>query len=186
MPERVNKTEVPIEDCRMTLEQALEGKTIPEEIRVNLVIIDVIHLSFDGRVHKGQMVVHKDLEKELLEIFAELLALEFPIHQVIPIVKYSWLDEESMNANNSSAFNYRMKSGRDELSNHALGIAVDINPFQNPCIEDGVIEPEGAIYDKNVPGTITDEIVEIFTSRGWTWGGNWNRLQDYHHFEKTE
>ena len=36
-------------------------------------------------------------------------------------------------------------------------------------------------------GTITaaSDIVRIFKSKGWTWGGDWTSLKDYQHFQKN-
>ena len=71
-------------------------------------------------------------------------------------------------------------------SNHAFGRAIDINPFQNPYIKDGLVEPVGAIYKLDQPGTLTVEIVEFLKKRGGIWGGDYHDLKDYHHFEKLQ
>lgn len=62
--------------------------------------------------------------------------------------------------------------------------AIDINPLNNPCIRDGLTEPEGAVYDPEQPGTLTDEIAEFLEERGWKWGGHYENLKDYMHLEK--
>ena len=56
----------------------------------------------------------------------------FPVAGVAPIVCFGWSDEASMAADNSSAFNYRLIAGTDQLSQHALDQAVDINLRENP------------------------------------------------------
>jgi hypothetical protein len=90
--------------------------------------------------------------------------------------------------NNTSAFNYRKVAGKNSLSNHSFGIAIDINPFQNPAIySDGNISPKGASYDTKKAGTIDEKsfITIEFKKLGWTWGGDWNSLKDYQHFQKV-
>src|SRR3989344_3798220 len=174
-------------DSEITLEEALAGKEIPEEIKNNLILINVFYFSFDGLTHSGQLVVHKKVAYELMKIFDELLKIKFPIEKVIPVSAYSWIDEDSMLANNTSAFNYHLIYGTNKLSNHSYGLAIDINPRTNPYVaEDGKIFPAGASYNSGKPGAIAkgDEVVSLFTSRGWEWGGSWQDRKDWQHFEK--
>jgi hypothetical protein len=92
-----------------------------------------------------------------------------------------------MDDNNTSAFNYRNVANTNRLSNHSYGRAIDFNPFTNPAVySDGKISPQGAKYNKNKPGTLTQEseLVKFFKSKGWQWGGDWNSLKDYQHFDK--
>jgi len=175
-----------IVDSDMTFDEAVEGIDFPIEIRKNLTLINVMYVSFDNKIHKGQIVIHKKLSAELKEIFDELLAKRFPIDKVIPIVKYNWDDYSSMNDNNSSGFNYRVIDGTDKLSNHSFGVAVDINPKQNPFIAGKKVLPKGATYNKKEIGTITPEsvVVKAFKKRCWEWGGDWKSRKDYQHFEK--
>jgi hypothetical protein len=134
----------------------------------------------------GQLVVHRELEREVREIFREILLARFPLETMIPVVAFGWSDEASMEANNCSAFNYRLKVGKNNLSAHATGRAIDINPRQNPYIRGDLTLPPGAQYNVDAPGTLlaNGAVVRAFESRGWTWGGRWTTLLDYHHFEK--
>lgn len=171
-----------------TLAEALVGLKFPEEIRSTLSLISVQHLSFDGSVRCGQLIVHCDLATEVVEIFRELLSLRFPIEKIVPMPTYNWDDNASMEDNNSSAFNYRLIDGTDRLSNHSFGRSVDINPKQNPYVKGSVILPKTGVYDPSKPGTFVtgSEAVKAFTSRGFEWGGNWVSLKDRHHFEKID
>jgi len=173
-------------DSNISLQEALNGKDAPLNITNDLIIIDVEYYSFDGLLHKGQLVVHKELKKDLQEIFAVIKEKKFPVEKVIPINKYNWDDDLSMQDNNTSAFNYRLVAGTTRLSNHASGRAVDINPLINPMIKNGKSSPEGAVYNPKVKGTITKDsfIVKEFIKRGWEWGGNWKNYKDYQHFDK--
>jgi len=169
------------------LEEALAGLEIPSEIREALRLTNVRHFSFDGSVHSGQLVLHKDLTEDIQAIFDSLTEYKFPIRKVVPIVAYGWDDEASMEDNNTSAFNYRPATVLKILSNHAYGRAVDINPLQNPLFgQDGKIYPAHTVYDPLVPGTITkdSEIVKVFKSHGWEWLGDRDPYPDYQHFQK--
>ena len=175
-----------IVDSQLTLKEALAGLKIPQNVRKTLAIITVKYWGFDNKIHKGQLVINKKLSDEVKQIFNEIFNLRFPIYSVIPIVKFEWDDEKSMLANNTSAFNYRKIKGTDRLSNHSFGLAIDINPWLNPYVKKNSVEPEGASYNPELPGTITEysNVVKIFKSFGWDWGGDWTRGKDYQHFEK--
>ncbi|GAB4295538.1 MAG: M15 family metallopeptidase [Ignavibacteriaceae bacterium] len=173
-------------DSDLTIEEALQGKTLPKKIKDSLTLIDVEYYSFDGKLHRGQVVIHKSVAQDITEIFDIIKKTGFPIEKVIPISQYNWSDEASMQDNNTSAFNYRFISGSKILSMHAQGLAIDINPKLNPYIKNHLIAPEGASYNTMIPGTIDDtsRIVAEFKIRGWQWGGDWKKLKDYQHFEK--
>ncbi len=120
-------------------------------------------------------------------VFEVIKQTKFPVSKALPIVKYDWSDDASMQDNNSSAFNYRFIAGTDRLSNHALGKAVDINPMQNPVIyESGKISPTGGNYDPKKPGTFHKDspVLKKFLELGWRWGGDFVSFKDYHHFDK--
>ncbi|MFN3780674.1 MAG: M15 family metallopeptidase [Candidatus Kapaibacteriota bacterium] len=176
-------------DSDMTYEQAIQGTKAPKQILDSLVLIDVYYYSFDQKMHKGQLVVHRDLKDEILEIFEMIRILKYPIAKAIPIVKYNWSDEKSMLDNNTSSFNYRTISGTNRLSLHARGRAIDINPFINPVVyEDGKFVPKGTKYDINKIGTLhpTHPLVLEFKHLGWRWGGDFQSYKDYHHFDKEK
>ncbi len=173
-------------DSDFSLKEALSGISIPPGIKKLLTLVNVYYYSFDGRLHKGQIVINKYLAKDIQEIFNLIKKRKFPVNKVVPVFKYNWNDMASMKDNNTSAFNYRIVKGTNKLSEHATGRAIDINPQQNPQIKNGVINPKGSVYKINIPGTISDTsfIVKFFTEKGWNWGGNWKHFKDYQHFEK--
>lgn len=187
--------EVPIIDSKMTEKEAFDGLNprCPEEIRKSQKIVTVRYYSSGNSIHQGQLLVDGELEKDIMAVFELALQQHFPIHSVIPISDKRfrkdgrWDDDLSMEANNTSAFNYRSITGSSSrLSKHAYGRAIDINPFQNPYIKGDTILPEGAEYDPNVDGTLTPghPVVHAFLRLGWEWGGNWTSCKDYQHFEK--
>jgi peptidoglycan LD-endopeptidase CwlK len=174
-------------DSGFSFSDAIAGTNAPIEIVDNLSMVDVFYFSFDNCKHQGQIIVNSQLEDDVAEIFSLIEKMRFPIGSVIPIVTYGWKDEESMAANNTSSFNFRVIAGTTKLSLHSFGRAVDINPLQNPVIyPNGFIAPSGTIYDPQKKGAFnaTHPIVKEFLSRGWHWGGNFDQPKDYHHFEK--
>jgi hypothetical protein len=182
----------PIIDSDITLSEALR-KWAPRKFERKLAIVDVLYYSFDGRIHKGQLVVDERLEGDVRKVFGVILETRFPIASVVPISHDRFhkngrfnSDGASMKSNNTSGFNYRRATGKKILSMHSYGYAIDINPMQNPYIKRHTVFPPGAIYDPSKPGTLTRDcpVVKTFIRLGWTWGGNWKSLKDYQHFEK--
>jgi peptidoglycan LD-endopeptidase CwlK len=173
-------------DSNSSLNDALTGIDIPPGIKKLLTIINVYYYSFDGKLHKGQIVINKVLAKDIKDIFGRIAEKKFLVKKVIPINKYNWSDEASAEDNNTSAFNYRKVKGTKILSYHAAGRAIDINPMLNPQINNRRVFPKGSSYNIKVPGTISGSsfIVKSFLKKGWRWGGNWKHLKDYQHFEK--
>lgn len=172
-------------DSAMTLEEALAGKDMPEAVRNAQRLVDVEYLGFDGLGHRGQLVIDERVAEDIPPIFNDLKSIGFPVQGVVPVAVYGWDDEASMQANNSSAFNYRPVAGSDVLSEHARG-ALDLNPRLNPYIRGDFVQPAGAVYEPGAKGVIAagDPMVQIFKDRGWEWGGDWDGLKDYQHFEK--
>lgn len=182
-----------ITDSNMTVYEAIKHN-INKEATIDIVkdqrLVEVLYYSFDNKVHKGQVVIHRKLANDIQQIFALAYEMKFPIGKVIPISNpnYNWDDIKSVTDNNSSSFNYRNIAGSDSLSDHSEGRAIDINPLLNPFIEvNGKATPAKAVYDPKVPGTLTADhpIVKKFLELGWEWGGNWKKnVKDYQHFSK--
>jgi hypothetical protein len=182
-------------DSAMTRDEALRGldPACPAALRDRQELLTVRYYSFDGNLHQGQLLLDRDLAADVQAVFALILSGRFPVASAIPVAdprflkNGRWDDDLSMAANNSSAFNYREITGGGSLSRHSLGTALDINPLQNPYVKNGLVLPAGAVYDPAAPGTLTagHPVTREFLSRGWTWGGTWESLKDYQHFEKT-
>ena len=157
----------------------------------DLCYVKVTYWGYDEKPHIGELIVNKDIGKEVIEIFKELYAAKFPIMKMKLIDEYDAIDSKSMADNNTSAFCYREVDGKPgKLSKHSYGIAIDINPVQNPYVYNGKVSPiSGSDYldrSKISEGMIVanDVCYKAFTSRGWTWGGNWKYEKDYQHFQK--
>jgi hypothetical protein len=176
----------------------MENKSFSEgcttEIK-SLRYIRVLHYGFDGNIHIGELIVNQMIESDILEIFKELFDAQYPIEQMILIDEYDADDNLSMEANNSSCFNFRMIDGTTNLSKHAYGLAIDINPLYNPYIrtinDELVILPSNSMEyaDRSLECEYyikkNDVIYKAFASRGFTWGGDWTSSLDYQHFQKV-
>jgi len=131
-------------------------------------------------------------------IFDRLYELEFPINKAQPIRHYQGDDDLSMADNNTSAFNYRPIAGKRSLSVHAYGLAIDINPKQNPFVEFGEqgsarFKPDDGAkyanrmqfrYGKDERQGFAEDVIATFADNGFLyWGGFWNTPIDYQHFQ---
>ena len=150
------------------------------------------YYDFDGNIQTGEMVCNKAIAHDLLCIFRALFSKGYPICSICLVDDYGADDETSMRANNTSCFNYRTIAGSTTLSNHAFGMAVDVNPLQNPYVKGKWIQPSTAEEyvdrSKDFPHKIdeNDFCKEVFVSFGFTWGGDWRSVKDYQHFEKRK
>lgn len=160
--------------------------------------MNVLYYDFNGEIQTGELICNKGIAQDLVEIFYELYLNEYQIEKIRLIDEYNGDDTASMLDNNTSCFNYRMVDGTTSLSKHAIGCAIDINPFYNPYVvfnKDGsgehYISPEGSeLYadrSQNFPYKIdeNDLCYKLFKEHGFTWGGNWNSCKDYQHFQKV-
>lgn len=171
----------------------MQDISIPDNATISydeLRYLTVFHHDYEGKIKKGELVCNKAIAKDLLLIFRALFSRGYPIYSIRLVDDFNADDESSMRANNTSCFNYRNVAGSKTLSRHALGMAVDINPLQNPCIKGRHIQPStaGDYVDRNkdFPHKIDEDdfCKEVFTSFGFRWGGNWRSVKDYQHFEK--
>jgi hypothetical protein len=95
-----------------------------------------------------------------------------------------------MAADNTSAFNCRpVTSTTDRFSIHSHGKAIYINTVENPYVKGSTVLPAaGAEFlDRSDvrPGMITknDVVEKAFRTAKFAWGGDYNSLKDYQHFE---
>ena len=152
----------------------------------------ILYVDFDGVEHEGELVVHRKVADDVIDIFYQLYEAQYPLASVRLVDDYGEVadDNLSMADNNTSAFCYRQVTGSKKLSWHSFGAAIDINPVQNPYINGKrVSPPEGKNYlnrkDKR-PGMIdhSDHCYKVFRAHGWKWGGDFSGDKDYQHFYK--
>lgn len=184
------------------IQASMEGKSMKKNPHISyddLRYLTIPHYDFNYNITNGHMIVAADLAEEVLDIFAELFDICYPIERMELIDKYDADDFTSIEFNNTSAFNYRLVStGTGSLSKHAYGRAIDINPQTNPYVYSngkGAHENARTFWQRDIslwPREIDraayigndTEIYRIFTKYGWTWGGDWSPEKDYQHFEK--
>jgi len=173
------------------------GKSYKEYCDVpysDLRYIRVLHKDFEGNTRIGEMIVNKAIAQDVVDIFKELYKISYPIEKMLLIDEYDADDIKSMEDNNTSAFNFRYIEGTTKRSVHSDGLAIDINPFYNPYVrtknnETEVLPASAAEYADRTKEHIyyikkDDPCYKAFTSRGFTWGGEWKNSKDYQHFEK--
>lgn len=175
----------------------IDGISYPKDCPIplsDLRYVHVLHYNFEGGISEGELIVAASIAEEVIEIFTELFEIEYPIEKMILIDAYGGDDERSMEDNNSSAFNYRYIAESTTLSNHALGLAIDINTLYNPYVytrSDGstFLQPynAGDYVDRTTGNPYyilpDDACVNIFKNHGFSWGGDWKTKKDYQHFE---
>ncbi len=184
---------------------SMAGKSMPANATVSydeLSYLTIPHYDFDYNVTQGHLVVNSALADEVLDIFADLFDIKYPIERMELIDKYDADDYTSIDYNNTSAFNYRVSTdGTGRLSKHALGRAIDINPQINPYVNSGgrgSHSNASEYWSRDFSQWTSDiakaayigpeaEIYKIFVDKyGWEWGGSWSSYRDYQHFQKTQ
>lgn len=159
--------------------------------------VHVLHYDFDGNPAEGELICNEYIAQDLIEIFYQLYQNEYRLESVLLIDEFNGDDTASMEANNTSCFNYRTVEGSTNLSQHAYGLAIDVNPLYNPYVtyeKDGTenISPAAAQSYADRSASFAYKIDEddlcykLFTQHGFIWGGNWNNVKDYQHFQKKK
>ena len=156
----------------------------------------VSYVDFNGEDKTGEIICNKAIADDLLDIFKNLYAARYQIDKIRLVDEYMADDDLSCADDNTSCFNYRTVQGSTNLSKHALGLAIDINPFYNPYVtypggKIRITPPGSEKYaDRSAafPHKIdkNDLAYKEFTAHGFTWGGDWKNLKDYQHFQKAK
>lgn len=167
---------------------------LPCARREALALLRVPYWDFAGRPQWGSLIVARAVAKDVAQAFRDIFdSRRFRIAKMRLIDDYDGSDDASMDDNNTSAFNCRRVAGGGGLSKHALGLAIDINPVQNPYRDSRETAPRaGRAYDEpreRKPGTIGlitrgDVVTRAFARIGWSWGGDFRRSKDYQHFAR--
>lgn len=156
--------------------------------REDLRYLTVSFWGFDARAHTGEIIVNAAWAEEVVEIFRELFEQRYPIEEMRVVAAWELEGTPTGDGNDTTGFVCRPVRGASGWSQHAYGLAIDVNPFINPYQRGQRILPElaGAYLDRSHlrPGMILegDVVVEQFDAIGWGWGGRWNSLVDHMHF----
>ena len=174
----------------------IKGKSYKDDCTLpvnDLRYLHLLHKDLHGKTMDGELICNVYIAAALLDIFMKLYEANYAIEKIRLVDEYNADDETAMRDNNSSCFNFRFISHTKKISKHGLGLAVDINTLYNPYIKevDGkrILEPATAEKyidrSKNFPYKIDkdDLCYKLFAAHGFEWGGDWENIKDYQHFE---
>jgi hypothetical protein len=164
----------------------------------DLRVLTVSHWGFDGRAHTGRLIVDGSAAGPLASVFRELYRLHFPIRHLSLADVYGPIRGRPKDGDQSGSFECRQAvpspcdggTGTGSWSMHAYGLAVDLNPVENPYVGCGQSrDPAAAPYrdrSRHRGGMVTRRVVDAFRAIGWGWGGSWpGNTKDYMHFSST-
>lgn len=102
------------------------------------------------------LTVNKFLVPNVTSIFEQLAAIKWKV-----------------DPDTTGGYNYRtMRTSDTTLSDHSMGAAIDINWDNNYNTGDG----------SSMAVRQNEEVIRIFASQGFYWGGDWERNKDDMHF----
>lgn len=181
-------TAEPLDDTVLQRSTWKEGCPVePEE----LTYLTMSFWGFDGLAHTGEMIVNRAVAEDLVAVFATLFDNRYPIEEMRLVTDEDLMAPPTGDGNNTASFVCRPVTGGTNFSQHAYGLAIDINPFLNPYQRGQLVLPELATSyldrSSTKPGVITDGdvVVTAFEAIGWFWGGRWTSLKDYQHFSSN-
>lgn len=159
------------------------------DVRDQLRRLEMNYLGFDGKVHRGVLVVNADVTDSVVRIFTRLFEERFPIRRMAPMEAYDGDLNASLKADNTSAFNCRRANQINApfmKSPHANGRAIDINPLENPWKDLRTKQwSPSAEYAARTEGKgkiLKGSLVwRAFTEEGWVWQDI--KVPDYMHFD---
>jgi hypothetical protein len=150
--------------------------------------VTVSFRGFDGLAHTGELLVHRRAAEPLVTVFGRLFAAGYPIERMQITSGPELNAPPTGDDNTTAAFACRPVRGQKAWSQHAYGLAVDVNPFQNPYHRGDVVLPELAtsyLTRTDVRAGMIQPygpVVRAFAAVGWKWGGDYHSLKDYMHF----
>lgn len=150
--------------------------------------LTVTFRGFDGEAHTGELVVAASEAEGVVSVFEALYDADFPIEEMRLPTTADLEAPPTGDGNNTAGLVCRATRGATTWSAHASGIAIDLNPFQNPYQKGDLVLPELASSyldrSRERPGMVQPGSVAVreFARIGWSWGGDWSSLKDYQHF----
>jgi D-alanyl-D-alanine carboxypeptidase len=153
--------------------------------------VNVSFRGFDGRAHTGELLVNRSVATKVVTVFRRLFAASWPIEEMRITSNADLSAAPTGDGNDTSAFACRPVRGATVWSQHAYGLAIDVDPFDNPYVDGRTVLPElarsYADRSRKWPGVITPGSVPVlaFRSVGWGWGGNYSSKKDWMHFSST-
>jgi D-alanyl-D-alanine carboxypeptidase len=171
------------------------GCPVPLE---DLRILRFNYWGFDNTLDRGPLVVNASVAEDVLWVFKQVYEAEFPIKKVALATEFKPARFEqhrriTSHRSVTASFNCRPvvtpTGPGDDFSQHAYGLAIDLNPVQNPYVTaSGFVRNRAAERyldrSRHLEGMIHqgDVVFRSFAAIGWEWGGNWSGDKDYMHF----
>jgi hypothetical protein len=162
----------------------------------DLRLLTVSYWDFDGNRQTGELVVNRRAATPLARVFRQLYRLRFPIRHLRFTDTYGPKRGRPADRDISGSFECRRAvpspcgSGTGNWSQHAFGLAVDLNPIENPYTGCGRTRERTSLPYLNRSrirrGMVTPAVVRAFRSIDWGWGGSWaGSTKDYMHFSSS-
>ncbi|MDX6688251.1 MAG: hypothetical protein QOF86_4379 [Baekduia sp.] len=161
-------------------------------------VLTVSHWDFDGKARTGRLIVNRSAAGPLGRVFGQLYSLHFPIRHLRLVDAYGPTRSRPRDGDPSGSFECRQAvpspctggTGTGSWSMHAYGLAVDLNPVENPYVGCGQSrDPAAKRYrdrTRHRRGMVTRRVIDAFRAIGWGWGGSWSgNTKDYMHFSST-
>ena len=158
-------------------------------------VLAVTYHGFDHRTHTGRMVVNRSAAAPLARVFHRLYYLNVPIRHMSIANMYRPARSQPRDGDFTGSFSCRQAvpspcvggTGTGTWSEHAFGLAVDLNPVENPYVGCGQSrDPHSRPFfnrSRHRRGMVTARVIGAFGSIGWGWGGAWaGSTKDYMHF----
>jgi hypothetical protein len=166
--------------------------------RSDLRLLTLSYRGFDRQVHTGQLVVNKRAARPLAHVFGRVYRMDFPVRHMALADFYGPRSGRPRDGDVTASFECRQAvpspctggRGTGSWSMHAYGLAVDVNPLENPYVGCGQSrDPATRPYrdrSRRRRGMVGRRVVSAFRSIGWGWGGSWTgNTKDYMHFSAT-
>ena len=160
----------------------------------DLRLLTVTHRGFDGRARRGQLVVNEEAASALAGVFGDLYRAGFRIRHLRFADSYGPPARRPRD-DVSGSFWCRQAvpspctggTGTGSWSNHAYGLAIDLNPRENPYVGCGQSRDPATrpFFDRSQHrrGMVNPRVIAAFSAMGWEWGGSWTGdTKDYMHF----
>lgn len=139
-------------------------------IRKYLVTVQVPVTKKDGTKTTAPVTIHKDVAEDLKRVLQKAQDEGFKVYGI-------------------GGFVWRNIAHSSRISQHALGLAVDINVTENYCVYPSTGQVDaGSFWDPSRSEYSIPKdgvLVKAFKSIGWGWGGDWKSKKDYMHFSAT-
>jgi hypothetical protein len=158
----------------------------------DLAYVRLTFWGFDDQRHTGELLLNRSVAGDVVGVFRTLYEKRFPFEELRVTAPAELDAHPTGDGNNTESFVCRPATGSiTTFSQHAYGLAIDLDPFQNPYLKGDLVIPElaSAYLDRGDvrAGMITPDgvVVRAFEAIGWTWGGTWSSLKDYQHFSQN-